>query len=686
MSETKTLFARLDFTHPGLAEARSRLSSGDEQGALRAVIDHFRTRTSPTYLFDEADIAAFDDQEVIQEADQICAHHIFGYDLGPVIDWHYNPTVDSSRDPEWMWSLARHNFWATLARAYALSGDEKYAREFVQQLEDFCSSWPMGPHLADEDSHMGFPGDAWRSIEAGIRIYTIWLPVMVYFCRSPSWNDAGWVCFLNAVHDHGEFLCPHYSNHSHASNWLTMESTSLFQLGVMFPEFKRASEWQQLGYRRITHEVRYQFDHYGVHMERTPIYHLVAVGAFLQAYRLAILNDIPVPPYMLPILVKSAEYLMLLCKPDLSLPMVGDADRNSLRDRRADPALYEGMNLTTDPRDMNELRAFFRTMADLTGRQDFRYLATCRQEGTPPAQANYSLPDPGFHVLRTGWQDSDSYVLVTGTQLERGESRAHSHFDAGHLELQVEGEDVLIDTGRFIYSNCAWQDWRDYFYSTHAHNTIAVDDHKMGDVPNTSSRIRCVRTFCHRFETGPDVDLIEVSHNGYASMAQPIFHLRRVLWFKPGVWLVDDVLTGLGSHSYDLSFNFPPRQLHADENVPGAYVYHGERVQVKVLPLLRQGLQSRVLEGSLAPKGGWVSYGYAVKVPAPQLIYTQSGPAPARFLTALIREGQGEVRQEDGQDGGSIALRIQSGDKAWHVTLGGEAQQWAVDWETTSSG
>ncbi|MBN1579557.1 MAG: alginate lyase family protein [Anaerolineae bacterium] len=681
MVDIKTLFSRLDFTHPALAEARLRLAAGDEPGALRVVIDHFRTRTSPTYLFDESDIAAFDDKEVIQEADQICQHVIFGYALGPVIDWHFNPTIDSSRDPEWLWSLARHNFWATLARAYALTGDEKYACEFVSQLKDFVASWPMAPHMAEADSHMAFPGNAWRSIEAGIRIYTVWLPVMVYFRRSPSWDDEGWVCFLNALHDHAEFLCPHYSNHTHASNWLTMESTSLFQLGVMFPEFRRASEWKQLGYRRVMHEVRYQFDHHGVHIERTPIYHLVAAGAFLQAFRIATLNDIPVPPYMLPILEKSAEYLMLLLKPDLSLPMVGDADRNTLLDRRADPSLYEGMNLTTDPCDMNELRAFFRTMADLTGREDFRYLATCRQEGMPPAQKNYSLPDPGFHVLRTGWQDQDSYALVTGTQLERGESRAHSHFDAGHLELQVEGEDVLVDTGRFIYSNSAWHDWRDYFYSSQAHNTVGVDNHKMGDVPDTSSRIRCLRTFCHRFEPGPDVDLIEVSHNGYAFMEQPVFHLRRVIWFKPGVWLIDDVLTGTGNHTYNLSFNFAPRRLRADDRVPGAYIYHGDRVRMSLLPLLRQGLQSRVLEGSLVPKGGWVSFGYAVKIPAPQLIYTRVGPAPARFLTALVREDKGEVHREDEGDDLAIVLGVNSGNKIWRVTFGGETQQWRVGWQ-----
>ncbi len=647
MSDTRKLFSRLDFAHPSLAPARERFVAGDEQGALHAIIDHYRNRLSPTYLFDESDVAAFGDREVIAEADRICEHFIFGYDLGAVIDWRLNPTAGSSRDPEWLWSLARHNFWATLARAYALSGDEKYAREFVSQLKDFVAAWPVEPHMADVDPHMQFPGDAWRSIEAGIRIYTAWLPAMVYFRRSPSWDDDGWACFLNGLHDHAEFLVTHYSNHLRASNWLTMESTALFQLGVMFPEFKRGAEWKALAYRRVTHEVRYQFDHHGVHMERTPVYHLVAAGALLQAYRIAVLNDIPVPPYMLPILEKSAEFLMLLVKPDLTLPMIGDADRDALLDRRSDPSLYEGMNLTTDPRDMNELRAFFRTMAELTGRQDFLYFATCRREGAPPWAANYTLPDPGFHVFRTGWGERDSYALITGTQLERGESASHSHYDAGHLELQIAGEDVLIDTGRFIYGNCAWKDWRDYFYSSQAHNTVGIDGHIMGAVPDTNPRIRCLRTYCHRFETGPDVDLVAVSHNGYAFLDQPVFHLRRVIWFKPGVWLVDDVLTGLGSHAYHLSFNFPPRPLEADIRVPDAYVYHGERIRVRLLPMLREGVSSRVLKGSTEPKGGWVSYGYAVKVPAPQLIYTKAGPAPTRFVTAILQEGTGEARRED---------------------------------------
>jgi len=97
------------------------------------------------------------------------------------------------------------------------------------------------------------------------------------------------------------------------------------------------------------------------------------------------------------------------------------------------------------------------------------------------------------------------------------------------------------------------------------------------------------------------------------------------------------------------------------------------------MPVLLDGLESRVLEGSLKPKGGWVSYSYAVKVPAPQLLYTKSGPVPTRFLTAVIHEGAGNVHREASDDD-AIHLTVSSGGKTWRVTFGGEAEQWAVAW------
>lgn len=668
--DVNALLTNLDGAYPDLAKVRREKENGNISKALGELVEHFRNRSMPVYLFDESDISKFDDPSLIEEAERVCDHEILGYSFGEQIDWHFNATAETSRDSEWTWSLVRHNFWIPLARAYGLTKQEKYAREFVSQLKSFVAAWPVEPHMDTFQANMNYPGDAWRSIDAAIRIYTAWLPAMAYFQKSPSWDEEGWFYFLLSVYEHAEFLCIHYSNHTHCSNWLTMECSALFQLGVMFPEFQRASEWKKLGYQRICHEVRYQFDHHGVHIERTPVYHLVSVLAFFQAYRLAILNNIPVPPYMLPILERSAEFLMKLVKADFTLPMIGDADRISLSSRTADESPYEGMNLTADPVDLNEIRAFFSTMAELTGREDFAYFASGRKRGGAPRQLCFSLPDSGFYVFRTGWQETDSYFLVTGTQVERGSNGAHSHSDAGHLELHVEGEDVLVDTGRYLYGNCSRLDWWQYFRSTRAHNTLEVDSRPLGIVPDTSPEVRCLRTFCHRFESSPKIDLVEVSHNGYAFLPEPVFHLRRVFYFKPSLWLIDDVITGLGAHEYRLCFNFAPGQLDAIDGDPETYIYSGNRVRVRCLPLLKQGLSTEMLVGSLEPKGGWVSYAYSKKIATPQLIHKKEGRVPARFVTALYQEQRGSAVLTDSKGIDRLEIELDSGGHLWNVILG----------------
>ncbi len=663
------LLDRLDLSSPVMAEVKRSLDRGDPTRALEGIVEHFRTRRKPLYLFEAADAASFWDEEILREAGRVLDHEILGHRFGPTIDWHFNATEGTSRDSEWTWSLARHGFWVPLARAYVMTGDERYVREFVSQLMSFTASWPVEPHMDIPEANMGYPGDAWRSIEAAIRIYTVWLPVMALLRKSLAWHAEGWVCFLNSIHDHAEFLRTHYSNHRRCSNWAAMESSALFQLGVMFPEFKESSGWRSLGYRRFTHEVRYQFDHHGVHIERTPVYHLVAAIACLQAYQLAVLNGIPQPPYVLPILERSAEFLMEMTKPDMSLPMIGDADRVSFAERKADRSPYEGMNLTCDPVDLNELRAFFATMARLTGREDFRFFATNRRLGSAPRQRCFALPDPGYYVFRSGWTGDDTYFLVTGTAVERGSNSAHSHRDAGHLELQVEGEDVLVDSGRYLYGNCDWKDWWQYFASTRAHNTVQVDDHRMGSVPDTADEIRCLRTFCHEFRSAPDLDLVEMSHNGYSFMPEPVFHRRRVLHLKPAVWLVDDMLTGIGEHSYRLYFNFAPGRLHPRQGGL-SYGYEGKRVRLRCSPILAEGLSSRVFCGSDDPKAGWISYAYSVKQPIHQLVYERRGIPPVRFITALTVEDGSSVEMDGPVDQPEVALRVRSGAQTRRVRLG----------------
>ena len=50
-------------------------------------------------------------------------------------------------------------------------------------------------------------------------------------------------------------------------------------------------------------------------------------------------------------------------------------------------------------------------------------------------------------------------------------------------------------------------------------------------------------------------------------------------------------------------------------------------------------LTPAILEGSEEPIGGWVSYGYSLRVPAPQLTLKRQGKAPFRCITVITPVG-----------------------------------------------
>ncbi len=637
MSWEKEIIRLVNLDAPALSEARALLQRGDEAGCAEALLRHFRTRTSPRYLFDMDDLRRNSDPGLLADAEEVMRDTLYGYTFPHGVDWHFNPTTDAAHDNEWSWSLYRFIYWQPLARAYALTGDEKYPLKALSLLKSFLQAWPLEDFLADEDAYIRahqYPSYPWRHIETAMRLYTAFLPCLAAFRHSEAFDDEGWALYLGAIRQHADFLVTHYTNHERSSNWLTMESGALLQTAILFPELDQADVWLKHGYQRVMHELRYSFDNDGVHMERTSIYHMVASISYYQCVRLCELNGIPVPPYARPALTRACEFLLRQLKPDFSTPMIGDADRNDLLARRSDRSLYEGMNLSMDPFDLNEMRAWFRQMAEWTGRGDFLWAATARAQGHPPIERNFSMKEAGIHIMRTGWGPDDSYMHVHGVQLERGEKSTHSHNDTGHLELQIAGEDILIDGGRYIYNQSIWRDWRHYFTGALAHNTLYMDDLTMGAVPNVS-RVRGVRLFLHRFEENAQFAVIDVSHNGYVFTDDPVCHRRTVVRLEQDVYVIFDRVTGLGlqPHDFRLTWQFAPGQLAGQD---GAWRYTTPRDRHYAVTVRADAAMDAVcLCGSTDPIGGWVSYGYSLREPAPQLSLRFSGPAPFSCVTVI---------------------------------------------------
>ena len=105
MDEMKLLFDRLDWSRPELSEAKALLDHGKENDCIDALIRHFSGRTAPVYLFDREELKKCKDPGLIEDAEEVMRHKIYGYQFEGDIDWMFNPTAETSRDNEWSWSL-----------------------------------------------------------------------------------------------------------------------------------------------------------------------------------------------------------------------------------------------------------------------------------------------------------------------------------------------------------------------------------------------------------------------------------------------------------------------------------------------------------------------------------------------------------------------------------------------------
>ncbi|MGN1164605.1 MAG: alginate lyase family protein [Candidatus Ornithospirochaeta sp.] len=636
MNYTETLIGLLDRENPAIK------AMGEITG--EKLVEYYRERKNPVYLFSLEDAEKLKDDEIIADAERVMEHDIFGYKFNGPIDWMFNPTTETSRDNEWSWSLFRTIYWQPLARAYALTKDEKYTREFLSQMHSFRQAWPADDFIKDFTfvPKQPFPGTAWRTIETGIRVYTTWLPVFEIFRHSPVWTGEDLSSFILGIRDHALFLMGHYSNHDRSSNWLSMETSALLQIAIMFPELKEAKEWFNTAYGRVMHEVRFCFSDNGIHMEKTPIYHTVASIAFAQALVMCRLNGIYVPDYAWEVIRRSALYVASLVKPDFSTPMIGDADRDDLTTRRADTSVYEGMNLSFFPEDLNELRAYMKWMYSLFGDEEFLYFATLGKEGKAPEKTDFKYSEEGIYVMRSGWGKDADYLCTHSTQLELGERSTHSHNDCMHAEVTLKGEDVLVDCGRYIYRSSIWKDWRAYFCSALAHNTLYVDDHEMGEIKGVDRR-RNVRALCHFFGEDKGLKIIDLSHNGYAYLTDPVFHRRKLIQLPSSSVVLVDYVEGPGKedHDFRLMFNFNTTDVVLD----GSHVDYKSRngLEFDLDFASTVDFSSRLLCGSEDPKGGWISYGYPVREPIGQVTFAYGSKAPFAAVTVVKAKDEDTV-------------------------------------------
>ncbi len=188
------------------------------------------------------------------------------------------------------------------------------------------------------------------------------------------------------------------------------------------------------------------------------------------------------------------------------------------------------------------------------------------------------------------------------------------------------GIPVLIDSGKFSYEQ---DEWRRYFVSTRAHNTVEIDKSDFDnrdfkdDVPvivSTSSGkpLQHVHAFAEHRKAG-------VGH-------------QRLLVLNPGKWLVVlDAMSDAETHRFTQWFHF--HEAWRVEAGAGVLLARHPRGALRVQNLLPQQSMVTNIRGAIEPRiQGWVSPAYLEKVPNAAIGFSTQGEQ-VKLLTLFVWGG-----------------------------------------------
>ncbi len=515
--------------------------------------------------------------EIVRSADRICEHrfHLLGYqnlDYGREIDWHLDrvhgkrapnspwfkiPFLDFSvvGDHKIIWELNRHQHLVTLAKAWLLTKDEKYAGEVFTQWRSWVKAnpYPLGINWAST-LEVAFRSLSW-----------IWVDHLLRDAVQYSeWRAE----LLSELALHGHYIERYLSTYFSPNTHLLGEAAAMFFLGALYPQLPHAERWRQDGWKIVLHEAGRQVRPDGVHFEQSLYYHVYALDFFLYARMIAAQNDLHVPADYDGVLLRMLRVVEALARAGPAEGF-GDDDGGRLFDptrncteHMTDPlaigALVYGRDGLTSARLTEEAIWLFgeRAVTELT------------KEKVDPTFESVAFPDGGFYVLADSQPYPQTMVVDAGPQ---GEGNCgHGHADALSVRFTMQGKRWLVDAGSGVYISADRTD-RNAFRGTAAHNTMLVDRADQAVPGETFSWTEIPTTQLESWIKGKTFAYFSGSHNGYTRLSDPVTHRRSVLKISGGVWLVRDAALGSEEHDLELNWHFAS-DLAVRESEAGPFI------------------------------------------------------------------------------------------------------------------
>lgn len=604
-----------------------------------ALLEHFATRTDVCF-FPVPD----PDETTPEKIDDVLRYRFtFGGETCR-FDGEMCWTVNPSADVEWHILLHKFPYATGLGMSYDASGDRRYLECWIALTRSWIEQTPIGFIAADVTA---------RRVQNWIYAY-YWFVARNRAPLPPDFHEL----FLVSLWEQVDYLI---ANLHPARNHRTLELYAIFLAAVVFPEMADAARWRRFALREIVVNMQSDLLPDGVQCELSTDYHHLVVKNYVNVRRLARLNAIDVPVAMDVMLQRALEFCMHAHRPDGFVPSFSDGDTHSYLD-----LLQQGF--------------------ELYGREDMLYVASRGKLGTPPARRSAAFPDSGYYIQRSRWDapgerfEDARFLMLDCGPLGAGN---HGHLDALSIEVAAFGEPLVVDPGRYTYSEAGEVNWRARFRGTAYHNTVLVDgSNQTKYLPGpTRFKIRgpAPETRVAALVSEPHFDLV---HGSARSAEYDALHERRVAMLCGEYWIVSDRLHGSIPHRYDLLF-------HLSSAAQGAVRLsgEGEALVVHAPHLVLAQLDGEGMESAI--EDGFVSLRYGSKLCAPVVRFTRHA-TNATFHTVLhpyrdappaLRLQALQIRRSDedsASDASGISVTVRRGDVVFSDIwfFAGQRGQW----------
>jgi hypothetical protein len=587
---------------------------------------HFKMRNTPNFFFDNADskkipslISEEEREKTICDANEICQNEFRFRRASPVkfedkINWQYSPEGNI----DWTWDLNRHTYFEKMGRAYLYTGNQAYASKFGDLLIDWIEENPAEINQKN-----------WISVfEVAIRINT-WIWAYYYFRYSNIFNTRICLALLKGLYAHACYLENHLERHAQ-NNHLILEAKSLAMMGVLFPEFKESKKWLKQGLQILYKQIEQQVCEDGVHAERSSHYHRVIAGELLELFVLLENNQIKIPSNIFEKFRLMVEFELWLIKPDGIVPLLGDS---AIEDTHLRFSAASGGPIFLNQPDLRSNSDLIRE-SEIWLLGDRRLKKFLKLPSVDSFIKSRAFKEGGYFIMRTGNGHKAPFLVFDCGPFGYKPAPNHGHSDALSFEMYAFGKTMLIDPG--VYSTHLGQDWRNYFRSTHAHNTVVVDDQNQSELIGDNRVYRPAKASLINWFSNESFDYVDGFHDGYKRLSDPVIHRRQIFFVKPEYWIIIDVLNGQKKHTYDQYFHFlPGTKVHLQQNSKILRTINDFGPGLTIIPLGPETLKSDVFEGQIAPIQGWVSCFSGEKSPAPVMRYRKNAAGPTQFNTII---------------------------------------------------